>query len=97
MVNFLFQGSLEIFHAGSTQKFSIKMWLKIFRHGLVDRYATFKQGPEGRLKFSGQSPANFFQSRSARNSCSDLIGIPEPSNAYSIVLSSVSNSARVSF
>ena len=32
-MNFLFQDSLEIFHAGSAQKFSIKVRLKVFRQG----------------------------------------------------------------
>ena len=32
-VNFLFQGSLKFFHATSVQKFSIKVWLKIFWQG----------------------------------------------------------------
>ncbi|MDP2797128.1 MAG: hypothetical protein Q8N94_06435 [Methanoregula sp.] len=63
-VNFLFQGSLEIFHASSAQKFSIKVWLKIFWQGLVDRYATFKQWLMGQLKFSGQGTVTFFQLRS---------------------------------
>ena len=64
---FYFSVHLKFFHTNSAQKFSINVWQKIFRHGPVDRYATFKQGPEGRLKFSGQGPANFFQSGSARN------------------------------
>jgi hypothetical protein len=54
------QGPVKILRAGAAQKFSIKVWLKIFWLGLVDRYATFKQGLEGRLKFSRQVPVSFF-------------------------------------
>ena len=57
---FLLMGSCEKFLARSAQKFSIKVWLNFSGQSLVDRYATFKQGPKGRLKFSGQDPVKFF-------------------------------------
>lgn len=66
-VRFLFQGSLEIFSHTFCSKVFNRCVAENFPASLVDRYATFRQGPEGRLKFSGQGPADFFQSRSARN------------------------------
>jgi len=66
-VKFLFHDPLEIFPAKSAQKCSIKVRLKIFRQGLIDRHASFKQGLMGRLKFSGQGSIYFFQPESAWN------------------------------
>ncbi|MDO8872970.1 MAG: hypothetical protein Q7V05_09615 [Methanoregula sp.] len=66
-MKFLFQDPLGIFPTRSAQKFSIKVRLKIFRQGLIYRYAASTQGLRGRLKFSGQGLMYFFQPGSARN------------------------------
>jgi hypothetical protein len=55
------------FRKKSAENFSIKVRLKIFWYGLIDRYATSRQGLRGRLKFSRQGLMYFFQARSARN------------------------------
>jgi len=60
------QSPVIFFHARSAQKFSIKVCLKNFVQGLVDRYAVSKQGSMCRLKISGQGPVENFRAGSVQ-------------------------------